>query len=236
MNVLRVAGPAGLAPLVLGQVAKGWAQEALEGDPLRVEPLSPAGARRLGWPFLLGELARALTRLGEASRRRASPDELRRPLERALADGAIGSPTRRLLAAAWRDLRQLDVAVLRHRDTSPQNCLFSGGRFVGLVDWEDAAPLGARGYDTLNGPLVPRPRSRAAAMVGGAAPRMLHLRMDRRVRTPRSGSGASVGLCRRRPRAPARASRAGLLRLAHRPPPRQPQLLSDVGENGRPHA
>ncbi len=153
VNALRVAGPAGLGPRPLGQVAEGWVQEALEGDPLRVEPLSPAGARRLGWPPLMEELAHALTRLGEASRRRASPDELRRPLERALADGAIGSTARRLLAAAWRDLRQLDVAVLRHRDTSPQNCLFSEGRFVGLVDWEDAAPLGAPGYDTLNAAL-----------------------------------------------------------------------------------
>jgi hypothetical protein len=151
---LRVAGAAGVGPRALGPVDRGWAQEALNGAPLRVEPLTPEGAWKLEWPTSLNELTHALTRLGEASRRRVQPDEIRQPVERALADGPIDSQARRLLAAASRDLRRLDVAVLRHGDTSPQNCLFSEGHFVGLVDWEDAAPLGAPGYDTLNAALA----------------------------------------------------------------------------------
>ncbi len=154
VDALRKVRPAALAPRPLGLVAEGWAQEALEGAPMRVEALGPTRARALEWPSLLDQLAEALSRLAEITCRPSPPDELRRPIERALADGRIGAGPRRLLAAAWRDLRRLEVSVLRHRDTSPQNCLFAGGRFVGIVDWEDAAPLGAPGYDVLNAALA----------------------------------------------------------------------------------
>jgi hypothetical protein len=40
--------------------------------------------------------------------------------------------------------------VLRHRDTSPQNCLFESDRLAGLVDWENVSALGAPGFDVLN--------------------------------------------------------------------------------------
>jgi aminoglycoside phosphotransferase (APT) family kinase protein len=40
--------------------------------------------------------------------------------------------------------------VLRHGDTSAQNCLFEEERLSGLVDWEIARPQGAPGFDILN--------------------------------------------------------------------------------------
>jgi len=41
--------------------------------------------------------------------------------------------------------------VLRHGDTSPQNCLLgSDGRLVGIVDWEDAWSHALPGFDAWN--------------------------------------------------------------------------------------
>ena len=150
LHALRLAAPAAISPRIFGPVADGWAQEALAGAPLRVEPLSPAAARGLAWTPDLDELGRALTRLAEVTTHRRPPDDLVVPIERALAHGRMPDATHRLATAAWRDVRRLEVSVLRHGDTSPQNCLFSGGRLTGLVDWEDAAPHGAPGWDTLN--------------------------------------------------------------------------------------
>jgi hypothetical protein len=106
---------------------------------------------QLEWNGHLRALTEALARLGEATARPEAPDELA-PVELALehVDGA----THRVLAAAWRDVSGLERSVLRHGDTSAQNCLFLDGRLAGLVDWERAQQRGAPGFDAWNAALA----------------------------------------------------------------------------------
>jgi hypothetical protein len=62
----------------------------------------------------------------------------------------MAATTRRLLAAALRDLQTQRVSVLRHRDTSPQNCLFEGDRSSALSIGRNAESCGAPGFDLWN--------------------------------------------------------------------------------------
>jgi hypothetical protein len=149
-RALEIVEPAGIGPRPLGAVAGGCVQEALEGVPLDVEPLDPARARQLRWPTPFRALEAGLSRLASETRLAEAHHELHGPLERAIAEGTLSAPARRLLKAAWADVKGLPVTVLRHRDTGPQNCLFDGDRLVGLVDWEGAVRRGTPSYDVLN--------------------------------------------------------------------------------------
>lgn len=152
-RALEEAAPAGLAPRFLGRIGGAYVQQAVEGTPLRVPRVTPASAGRLEWREPHRELAAALARLAAATVRREGPDELERSLDLALKRGGLDDASRRTLEAAWRDVRRLDRAVLRHGDTSAQNCLFAGDRLVGLVDWERAKLRGAPGFDSWNAAL-----------------------------------------------------------------------------------
>ena len=150
-RTLELVESADIGPRPLGSlVPDGRVQQALTGAPLPVKPLDPRRAGQLRWPIALHALEAGLTRLAVETRLPEAPDELRGPVERALADGPLTAPARRLLKSAWADVRRLKVAVLRHRDTGPQNCLFDGDRLTGLVDWEYAVRRGTPSYDVLN--------------------------------------------------------------------------------------
>lgn len=149
-DALARAAPVGIAPRELGQVGDAYVQEALPGEPLLVEALTPRRSRRLAWLPGHVELADALARLAAATTVREVPTEFREPVDAALEVAGLSAAARRAAAAAWSDVSRLDVAVLRHRDTSPQNCLFEGERLSGLVDWEIAYAAGAPGFDVWN--------------------------------------------------------------------------------------
>ncbi len=149
-RALERGAPAGVAPLFLGRVGDARIQEGLDGEPLRIDPVTPEMASRLPWRTEHAELAAGLARLSEDTSRPGPSDEILAPIALAVKDGPLGSRGRTLMTAALRDLGRIEVSVLQHGDTSPQNCLVSGGRFVGLVDWELAKTRGAPGFDTLN--------------------------------------------------------------------------------------
>jgi len=149
-RALDRAAPAEIAPIYLGRVGDARIQEGLDGEPLDIEPVRPEMAGRLPWRIEHAELAAGLTRLSEVTTTRNPPDELLAPIERAVKDGPLSGRGRAMLASAVRDLTRLEVSVLRHGDTSPQNCLFSGGRLQGLVDWELAQARGVPGFDMMN--------------------------------------------------------------------------------------
>lgn len=153
-DALTRAAPVGVAPRFLGRLGNAFVQEALPGEPLLVEPLTPACSRRLVWSAHHTELAAALTRLASATSARDVPTEFREPLDAALSVAGLSASARRAAAAAWSDVSRVDIAVLRHRDTSPQNCLFEGERLSGLVDWENAYATGAPGFDVWNAALA----------------------------------------------------------------------------------
>ena len=149
-TALSEAKSAKVAPLPLGKLGAIFVQEALPGAPLEVEPISPASARTLPWRPEHEELAEGLIRLARATARPGPPQELRSELLSALQAASLNEEVRRRARVALEDLENFDLAVLRHGDTSPQNCLFDRGRFTGLVDWEIARPRGAPGFDILN--------------------------------------------------------------------------------------
>ena len=141
------AEPAAMAPRALGRIGEARVQEGLAGAPVPVQPLTPERARRLAWPEAFGDLSDALARLAQVTVRRLPPDDARAPIQRVLAERSVERRTRRLLAAACRDLARLEVSVLRHGDPKPQNWLVTGGRLQGMVDWELAGQRGTPGFD-----------------------------------------------------------------------------------------
>jgi hypothetical protein len=153
-RALSEAEPAVLAPRSLGRIGTAYLQEGLPGRALRVVPLGPEAAARLAWSDRHRQLGSALIRLAETTAKREKPREFHDPLEPALDHSSLSATARRAAAAAWRDSQRLDVAVLRHRDTSPQNSLFESDRFSGLVDWISASSAGAPGFDTWNAALA----------------------------------------------------------------------------------
>jgi Phosphotransferase enzyme family len=140
-KALEAASAAGVAPLPLGLIGGAYVQEALEGTPLRVDA-------ELTWTAEHEELATGLARLAGATRTEGVPPELGWDPDRMPADA------RASLEDAASALEHLGRTVLRHGDTSAQNCLFRGGRLVGLVDWERAQPAGAPGFDVWNSALA----------------------------------------------------------------------------------
>lgn len=152
---LREAEGAGVAPRDLGRVGSAYAQEALTGEPLPLEPLVPAvAAADLRWSPRHEELGSALVRLAETTAKPDFPEELRQPVERALEHARMSEWARQALAEAWGEVQGLEAAVLRHHDISAENCLFAGSRLVGIVDWEHAESRGAPGFDVLNAALT----------------------------------------------------------------------------------
>jgi hypothetical protein len=136
---LHQAAESAIAPRYLGRIGEAYVQEGLPG-----QPLSPS--REPEWLAAHAELAGALTRLAAATRNTAVPEQLR---ER-FALGDVDPRARRTVESAERALRALDASMLQHGDTSPQNCLALGERFVGLVDWELARFAGTPGFDLWN--------------------------------------------------------------------------------------
>lgn len=151
---LAEAAGVGIAPRDLGELDGALVQEALPGRPVRVAPLRQASAGLAAWPDALEQVTGALARLAAATRKEGRAEELDLPVDMALAPGLLGDPARRRLSLAWERLGDLRTAVLRHGDTSAQNCLFLDGQLRGLVDWEDAWPLALPGFDALNAALA----------------------------------------------------------------------------------
>ena len=151
---LREAEPAGVAPRDLGRVGTAFAQEALAGEPLPLERLEASQAAGLRWSTPHEELATALTRLAETTAKPAFPEELRDPVERALATAPMSERAKRALSSAWSDVERLEVSVLRHHDISAENCLFADGRLAGIIDWEHAESRGTPAFDVLNAALA----------------------------------------------------------------------------------
>jgi hypothetical protein len=149
-RALTEAERAALAPRALGRFGEAYVQEGLPGRPLRVAPLTPEAAARLTWSDSHRQLGVGLVGLAETTAKRETPREFHDLLEPELERSPLSASARRAASAAWRDVRRLEIAVLRHRDTSPQNCLFEGGRLAGLVDWISARTAGAPGFDTWN--------------------------------------------------------------------------------------
>ena len=149
-RALREAEPSGVAPLALGRLGDAYVQEALPGAPLEVEAVTPGNAASLPWRPEHEELARGLRRLAETTVRPGPPQELRPELKDALERAELAGSTRERALKALDDLEAFDIAVLRHGDTSAQNCLFFDGKLTGLVDWAIARPQGAPAFDILN--------------------------------------------------------------------------------------
>lgn len=149
-NALREAEPASVAPRSLGRVKDAFVQEALPGAPLEVDPVTPDNAGALPWRSEHAQLAQGLLRLAETTIRSGPPQELRSGVREALENARLAGDVARVALSALNDLAHFDIAILRHGDTSAQNCLFDDGNFTGLVDWEIARPQGAPAFDILN--------------------------------------------------------------------------------------
>jgi hypothetical protein len=147
---LTQAEEARIAPLALGEVGAAFVQEALPGAPLEVQPVTPELAGALPWRDEHEQLADGLIRLAKTTVRPGPPQELRPEVKSALDHADLPNEVRETARNALTDLDGFDIAVLRHGDTSAQNCLFHDGRLSGLVDWEIARPQGAPGFDILN--------------------------------------------------------------------------------------
>ena len=149
-RALGEAEPARVGPRFLGKVGDAFVQEALPGAPLNVAPVTPEEAAKLGWNVQHQELAAGFIRLAEVTRRPGPPQELRPEVKTALGQADLEESLRARVSTALGELERFDFAVLRHGDTSAQNCLFEKERLSGLVDWEIARPQGAPGFDILN--------------------------------------------------------------------------------------
>ena len=153
VRALRAVEDTSIAPRDLGMVGRAYVQEGLPGESMRVVPMfGVADARTLAWTPAHAGLTAALGRLAAATTKREQPVELAdSKIDRAIDAARLSTPARRAVAAAGRDLRAVDSAVLRHVDTSPQNCLFLPGEAVPkLVDWELARPSATPGFDLWN--------------------------------------------------------------------------------------
>jgi hypothetical protein len=147
---LRAVEAAGAAPRYLGRLGEARVQEGLAGTPLRVEPLTPRSASTFAWSPTLDDVADGIGRLGAVTVKPGPPDDIAERMKLCVAYEGLDSHTRRTLSAAWDDVRRSRASVLRHRDTSPQNCLVTDARLSGVVDWELAVPRGGPGFDVWN--------------------------------------------------------------------------------------
>ena len=140
-----------VAPRFLGRAAGAWVQEGLRGAPLLVEAIRPENAGALVWPERLETLTERLADLGRATAAPARPSSgFIAFLERAATYELLSESARARVSQAATELKDLEVGVLKHSDTSPQNCLFEGPKLTGLVDWEMAEIGGAPAFDVYN--------------------------------------------------------------------------------------
>lgn len=151
-SALRAAAASSVGPHAFGPVVGlGHVQRGLRGRALHIEPLTPEKALRLSWTPQHDALARGLERLARDTVVHAPPawwgDGV---VNEAASHPSMTAATRNVVAAAVRRLREHPAGVLCHVDTSPQNLLFDGDRFTGMVDWEIAVPNGMPGRDLLN--------------------------------------------------------------------------------------
>ena len=139
-----------VAPKYLGTIATARVQEALPGTPLEVEPVSASSAASLRWTSDHAAVGRALETIARASAKEAVPDEVGDEITQlALKDTSLDQKTKRCVSDALGSLGRLDTAVLKHGDTSAQNCLVDrDGAY--LVDWEGARTSGGPGFDVWN--------------------------------------------------------------------------------------
>lgn len=145
------AAQSGVAPRFLGKAAGSWVQEGIAGEPLKVESLDREVMRSIPWPSRMKVLSDGLTRLAQVSAQPADLDAAARTLlERAASCSRLKPSTRDRITKAVADLKGIGIGVLKHSDTSPQNCLFVDGRLSGIVDWEMAEPRGMPSSDVLN--------------------------------------------------------------------------------------
>jgi hypothetical protein len=192
-EALEVAAAAGVAPLPLGRVGDAYVQEALDGRPLRVEA-------QLAWTAQHEELAAGLARLAASTGKDGASQEVGWNAD------LLPTQARAQLDEARSALELLGRTVLRHGDTSPQNCLYRGAHLVGLVDWERAQPAGAPGFDVWNAALAALEHGvglrrwserRVLSEFGGAWRNSdWGRRVDRAARRSVEASGASAHLVR----------------------------------------
>jgi aminoglycoside phosphotransferase (APT) family kinase protein len=139
------------APRYLGRCRDAYVQEMVRGAPLPVEPLRPGQASDIRWDECHAQLAEGLRALTVAARTPGSPQETHPArVSDAVRYPGLAPATRAAVLAAADAVEALPVSVLKHGDLSPQNCLFEGSRFAGIVDWESAILRGTPGYDLLN--------------------------------------------------------------------------------------
>jgi hypothetical protein len=151
-SALVKAGSFGLAPRFLGVAAGSWVQEGIAGAPLEVQPIEPDDIVPLPWPEGLAQTSRALERLAAGTSASAGLDEnVRRLLEGAASSELVSRATRHRVEKTIDDLEEMNTGVLKHSDTSPQNCLFHEGSFRSFIDWEMAEMNGMPAADVLNG-------------------------------------------------------------------------------------
>jgi hypothetical protein len=140
-----------VAPRYLGRAGNAHLQEALPGEPLEVVPLSSSTISRLRWTQGHAAVAGALLKIAGASSKAALPDEFSDQLiQRTVAGARLTKATTAALDEAVSSLALLEGAVLKHGDTSAQNCLLDPTGAAYLVDWEGARTSGAPGFDVWN--------------------------------------------------------------------------------------
>lgn len=139
-----------VAPRYLGTIVQARVQEAVSGAPLEVEPVSASSAALLRWTSGHAAVGDALEKIARATAKDRVPDELGdRLMDAVLQEAPLTEKTRGCLRDALRSLGRLDMAVLKHGDTSAQNCLVDRDRAY-LVDWEGARTSGTPGFDVWN--------------------------------------------------------------------------------------
>lgn len=153
-TALQEAEEARIAPLYLGEVGGARVQEALPGEPLRLDPLLPSDVASLEWDPRLETLGESLLRLARTTAKEASPKRDLDPTQRLLEGASLGRRCRVAVEDALSKLAGSARSILTHRDTSPQNCLFVGRELQGLVDWELAESEGLPGHDVWNAALA----------------------------------------------------------------------------------
>lgn len=150
-EALRAAGGLAGAPRYLGRCRDAYVQEVIPGAPFPLEPLRPDRASRIRWDERHVRVAEALRALKIGTRTPEAPREAYPTRARvALRHPGLSPETNSAVGASIDAVDALSVSVLKHGDLSPQNCLFQGSRFSGLVDWEGAILRGTPGYDLLN--------------------------------------------------------------------------------------
>lgn len=152
-GALLEASSSGTAPAYLGVVGRAHVQEAVKGAPLKVRPITPADGAAIAWSADHDRLAAALDRLSAATSKRHVADELADgEVQRVMESDLVGPRTKGKVSAALAGLSEWKTSVLKHADTSPQNCLLHADE-VRLVDWANARTFGMPGFDCYNAAL-----------------------------------------------------------------------------------